>query len=410
MKNKVLSSLLVIAPYLIAPCFISVSPLLAEPASRGRLPDGRAYRSSDDGLRLSDYIAELEVTNDDLRRQVEALSSELDEKTKRLEKSAPLAASKLSEKDLSLETSKVSTSCPALSCPTLSCPELSCPKLDSSSYEAKISELSERSAQLKQELSAERARVFTCDYNAEENPWKAKAERLEQGLEQVKTAQLSEKALLSELEQEREKTAQIEDEADKLKEALRAKTLQVAELNQDLLESTKALDQTKREARAELAKTKEELQNAELAKAELATQAEKRASLSTPSTKLATAERTASVEEPNVLTARAISTAPQLTKTPGYRSETNLRAVFGPQLSQIEGSIVQRKNLIDRLKASGKGISIRIQPLVTKQGVSLDSYRAQIQKDGDPREIRNGLSEIQEILAEDIAVLSRLQR
>ena len=54
--------------------------------NHGRLPDGRAFRIDQaSGLRLSDYIAELEVSADDLRRQVVALEDELNERRQTIE-------------------------------------------------------------------------------------------------------------------------------------------------------------------------------------------------------------------------------------------------------------------------------------------------------------------------------------
>ncbi|MGI6524506.1 MAG: hypothetical protein ACOX2O_04330 [Bdellovibrionota bacterium] len=45
---------------------------------RGRLPDGRAYRTDAQGVRIIDYIAELELSVEDLSRQIQDLESELE--------------------------------------------------------------------------------------------------------------------------------------------------------------------------------------------------------------------------------------------------------------------------------------------------------------------------------------------
>lgn len=65
--------------------------LIAE--ERGRLPDGRAFRTDADGNQVIDYIAELETTVDALTQQVIALED------------------------------KGTPSCPEQSCPSLTCPE-----------------------------------------------------------------------------------------------------------------------------------------------------------------------------------------------------------------------------------------------------------------------------------------------
>lgn len=54
--------------------------LCAEDEERGRLADGRAFRTDGEGNQLVDYIAELEVTAEALQTQVQGLESELKEK------------------------------------------------------------------------------------------------------------------------------------------------------------------------------------------------------------------------------------------------------------------------------------------------------------------------------------------
>src|SRR5689334_17604677 len=50
--------------------------LFAEDQHRGRLADGRAFRTDDQGNQLVDYIAELEVNIESLERQVRGLEDE----------------------------------------------------------------------------------------------------------------------------------------------------------------------------------------------------------------------------------------------------------------------------------------------------------------------------------------------
>jgi regulator of replication initiation timing len=52
----------------------------SEDLLRGRLPDGRAFRTDATGNQIIDYIAELEVTIEALNRQVYGLQAELEEK------------------------------------------------------------------------------------------------------------------------------------------------------------------------------------------------------------------------------------------------------------------------------------------------------------------------------------------
>lgn len=77
---------------------------LAEDGERGRLPDGRAYRTGDDGTQLIDYIAELELSVSDLTRQVQGLETEIEQ-----QRSTCAAAQPVVERPVS----KVAT-CPAV--------------------------------------------------------------------------------------------------------------------------------------------------------------------------------------------------------------------------------------------------------------------------------------------------------
>ncbi len=84
-------------------------------SSSGRMADGRAFRTDSQGVVMVDYIAELELETDSLRRQVQGLESELEEfransgsYNQRAENIKPI-------------------SCPQRECPLVTCPEKVCP-------------------------------------------------------------------------------------------------------------------------------------------------------------------------------------------------------------------------------------------------------------------------------------------
>lgn len=60
--------------------------LVAEEPQRGRLPDGRAYRTDASGTQLVDYIAELELNVEALNRRVEGLEGEVSVKEAELKR------------------------------------------------------------------------------------------------------------------------------------------------------------------------------------------------------------------------------------------------------------------------------------------------------------------------------------
>lgn len=92
MVNFKLSIITLVLSLLIA------QPTFAAPEAktdRGRLADGSAYRTSSDGFRITDRMAELEVTIDELKRQLLALENELEQKNQtilRLSKNGPAQA------------------------------------------------------------------------------------------------------------------------------------------------------------------------------------------------------------------------------------------------------------------------------------------------------------------------------
>lgn len=56
---------------------IGASPVFAQESARGRLADGRAFRTDSQGIQLVDQVAELQVTVDTLKRQLEASENEV---------------------------------------------------------------------------------------------------------------------------------------------------------------------------------------------------------------------------------------------------------------------------------------------------------------------------------------------
>lgn len=96
MRTKILSSLFV--------ALSVASAVQAEDAdsSRGRLPDGRAFRTDAQGNQLVDYIAELELSVEQLNRRVHGLEFEVEERQReiaRLSRSGG-SATGIAERDL----------------------------------------------------------------------------------------------------------------------------------------------------------------------------------------------------------------------------------------------------------------------------------------------------------------------
>jgi len=89
--------------FLIVAIFLACAAnTFADDPERGRLPDGRAYRTDNQGNQLVDYIAELELNLDSLKRRVNGLEDEVSAKQRMLDRlnSGKPAESALEERDI----------------------------------------------------------------------------------------------------------------------------------------------------------------------------------------------------------------------------------------------------------------------------------------------------------------------
>jgi hypothetical protein len=110
-------------PILAALLFISIGTALAEDGTRGRLPDGRAFRTDSSGIQLADYTAELEVNIEEQQRRIRELEGTIQEKDSLLLRKAGSPSPKLIEKSLVGSSSQTSSAVKDLSiadCPNTS--------------------------------------------------------------------------------------------------------------------------------------------------------------------------------------------------------------------------------------------------------------------------------------------------
>jgi hypothetical protein len=79
-------------------------------------------------------------------------------------------------------------------------------------------------------------------------------------------------------------------------------------------------------------------------------------------------------------------------------------------LAEIDKLILKRKDLIDSLKGSKKGVSVRAQPLVSSAGDSLDTLRLKVSSlsANDAASVESGIADIRALLHEDISLMKRL--
>ena len=113
-----------------------ILPLLAAADdTRGRLPDGRAFRTDAQGLQLIDYTAELEVNIETLNRRIQSLEQQLAERDQRLARSGGAPVGELQERTIG-SSAPVTVAASSHSCPPA--PQLTCPAADCSSEVAAV--------------------------------------------------------------------------------------------------------------------------------------------------------------------------------------------------------------------------------------------------------------------------------
>jgi chromosome segregation ATPase len=373
---------------------LSPAMAIAEDNTRGRLPDGRAYRIDKEGYRLVDQVAELEVTNDDLERQLRVLEDELRQLKRGAGASAVAANGEpVKEVDLlpssGLRTAKLP---PAKTVASQNSETPDCNDLVSSLY-LKMAEMEKKLANANSLVQGNTstkavASQTACDYQSPANPLWNQVNELQNALMQGPSAEAYAKSVE---QQERIKTKLIEAAAEKSRLAEKNEELSLSRI--ELEKKLNAQSERIAMQNAEIEQVRGVLKQQEVMLASLQTskvEAERaRAALRTPKS------------EPTT------SIVPQTTSADIAVAKKALRA----ELKTIQSKIMKRKNLIDRLKKKGRGVSVSPQRLVSSKGASLDALRLEVKslsQVGAARKIRLGLREISLVLDEDIKTMQRL--
>lgn len=343
------------ASYFCASLLIIPAARAETPPKVGRLPDGRAYRVDENGYRLTDHIAELEMTVTDLQNQVQALEFELEQRTRSLEAAGkPIKGSTL---PLPARTPiAAQTSLPAPKCEPASLQN--CDTIASS--------LKARIHQLENDLVK---RPETCLH--ETTPLHEQISALQNALmsspskEQLARELSSKQALANDLEKQ---------------------STRVSELNGDVSSLAAENDSLKNQ----LSALEEEL--------ERRSEAETRLSSRPPAANEAARAR---------LQAPA---APVIESDP--EELASIRSTIGSELTAIQSLIVKRKDMYDALRSKEKSISFQLQPLVSSRGTSLDALRAKRTNIVSVEDGRRAASELKEIIAVlngDISLIERIR-
>jgi len=337
--NKSLSTLFTL--------FFVTTPAFAD--NFGRDSKGVPFRMDSAGNQLSDYIAELEVTNKELRSQIFTLEGR---------------ARNLPQQTLP---------------PAIGSAQMACPQLANQGEIQRLKEQYENQVRISQDqlnknfgeialLREERKSLEANLNNAfsdieslrkgngdNENKSASALENLQNQLSKCNTTQ--NQAFNETLKDVEGKSATLKMERDNLSEQNNELNQQLSAVNMQLAEALNLKDQNAKIAQIPVPETK-------------------RASMTSE-----TPNRTVAVQAP-----------------------------LKVQLSNINSLVSERKNLLDSVKNRSRGVMISLQTLASDNGTSLDTFRVMANNNDQIDEVVSGLSQIERKLNEDIQTLRRLNK
>jgi DNA repair exonuclease SbcCD ATPase subunit len=368
----------------------------AEDPARGRLPDGRAFRTDSEGNQLVDYIAELEVNNEALTRQVKGLQEELDTKQHSIDRlSNGKVQQEFAEKDLmgGAPEKKVVASAALLEpqCPRceVCAPSPVCPQLDCS---ASVRPLKDQLDQARLNLDIERKQHSSSQSEV-------------QNLVSKLQAQLDLKA--AEVQKRGEEVESVKQDL-RTSEAAR----QSAEAKQQAAEAEVKILNTRLESASS------QIQELDRTRANLADQRDAaQASLKQASTQLASARSTSSEYQASALRVAPAMGASAAAEQGSAPSQAKLRALESVRSSvmseagKLKGVISDRDRLLAQYNAGPHRVGIRPSPAVSSRGMSVPVVTEAIQSAdsvSDLMKLRRDVTEIRGRMQEDMALMKRM--
>jgi chromosome segregation ATPase len=394
--------------------------VVAEPA-KGRLPDGRAYRTDEQGMELVDYIAELEVTIEEQKRQIHGLQYEVEEKEDVIEalKRNGGTTPEIVEKDLLARQTarevlavplKAKEECPApVACPQqAACAPCSDTGAAACTARVKTAEnqvqaLARQNQKLQLDLATQKSLV--SHYQAQ-TPGSAagagsvaQVQKLEAALatERAQSKQLlaSVGALRAELESVREKEREYQTQLATATSTTRSTVDEISTQNLALRNQNEELQEELQELAGQLEKASEEVEELEAENENV------RASAASAVKKAATA--TKKMEDS---TTRASLSTHTLERMRTERSE--LKTVY----NRTRGMAAERdKRYALYRQASDGSVRVRLSELRSERGVPLTEINARISKAQSPDELaklRGDLQDIKQIIKSDMQLLGRM--
>lgn len=380
---------------------LSVCPVIAEEPDRGRLADGRAYRTDNQGNQLVDYIAELELNVDNLKKRVNGLEDELSQKQRILDRAGiDQATNSLNEKTLvSDEATEKQVSKSKLVQAQPPQPNLWPAEERSDKDQAEISRLNQELNQARTEI-AELRQVDSKSKVSDQsqvNDLKNVVHSLEQDLAQKTNEVVLLKSRSSKERQSAE--GQIEQ----------AHQNEVAELRNELETLRQELSSAQNENSTLKAKYQDALENQNELKSQLALAATQKTVESKESVTVAKVER---AKEPQT----AKRDLYEERGKPFYseakaRAVESVREILSEQLEEVRNLVDKRDRLFSGYKPRSSTVQFKVSRPVSSRNRSLDVIERQAGLAGSVNELttlRIDLSEIRRKVEDDISLMKRM--
>lgn len=357
----------------------------AEDPEKGRLADGRAYRTDTQGNQLVDYIAELELQIDGLNKKIGSLEDELDQKDASLAQLKSNPNQKLGEikerdigrieKTSDTQQQPISISCPKLECPTTTCertecPSLSCPQLDcSSDIESIRTQLGNQINNLKLNLH-------------------------------------SQEELLQQREAELKQARNDLSNNDKRSATLESKVAEFNSQNNSLSQQLDEVTTAKSEIETKLKLASQEIEKRKTNESILAEENKLLHS------RLEIREAANQVAQPDSRAALSPSSSAK------QRALESVRGMLKTEMNKMNGLINQRNQLFSeyqsgKFQMSAGKLQVSKSDLISSRGLTLTDINrqiAQIDSIGNLAALRRDIGEITNKLYDDIALIERLRR
>lgn len=394
-----------------------ITPILSANAEddRGRLSDGRAYRTDTAGNQLVDYIAELEVNNDALQRRVYGLEDEINQKNQQLAKlTSQLGASAevkpLVERDLAGSQKNVSKASAQDTLVQQQCEKV---KKELVSLQGIMKEERQQS---EQSLADYQRRIGELE-NERSSSIKAISSQCGKDLEMVRTALSTEKG-----EREKEK-ASFQSESESLHSRISSLTAERDRLQKEVIElnsageSLRASLKSYEEKSAQAAEEQARLERAQINMVKASRNAVAPTAQTAPVSNLSKVSAATGVPQAGTWNAGRY-TSPQLVAAK-QRAVESLRGDLLSDVNRLQGLVRQRdaeyrsyeKNRPST--AAAKAVQFKPSIVASSRGMDLTEISTTAKNASSVAELndlRRDTMEIRRLLQEDMTLIERMSR